>query len=156
MTFISTMLNLNTPHLTLLPIYFVIPLFLNLFQAFINAITKIKEPQKHSDALLDKLCRDAMGDEIGSQERTFTWSVCPLPSSKTLIGCKWIFKVKYNPDGIVERFKARLVAQGYTQEEGVDYKETFSPVVKLSTVRILIDLATKMNWSLTQLDISDA
>ncbi|XP_013617371.1 PREDICTED: uncharacterized protein LOC106323864 [Brassica oleracea var. oleracea] len=125
-------------------------------KTFINAITKIKEPQKYSEALLDKLWRDAMGDEIGSQKRTFTWSVCPLPPGKVPIGCKWIFKVKYNPDGTVERFKAQLVDQEYTQEEGVDYKATFSPVVKLSTVRILIDLAAKMNWSLTQLDISNA
>ena len=127
-----------------------------LFHSFINSITKSKDPQKYSEAMLDQLWRDAMKENIDSQERTKTWSVCTLPPDKKPIGCKWLYKTKYHADGTEERKKGRLVGKGYTKEERVDYQETFSLVAKLSTVRVLIDVASKMNWSLTQLDISNA
>ena len=105
--------------------------------------------------MLDQIWRDAMKEETRSQERAKTWSVCSLPPDKKPIGCKWLYKTKYHADGTEERKKGRLVGKGYTQEEGVDYQENFSPVAKLSTVRVLIDAAAKMKWSLTQLDVSN-
>ena len=72
----------------------------------------------------------------------------PLPSGKNVVGCKWVFKIKKNSDGSLARYKARLVAKGYLQQYGLDYEETFSPVVKPTTVKIILALAVQFGWSL--------
>lgn len=75
---------------------------------------------------------------------------------KSAIGGKWVYRIKRHPDGSVARYKARLVAKGYHEIEGIDYDETFSPVVKKPTVRIIISLAFHFRWSLRQLDVKNA
>ena len=72
------------------------------------------------------------------------------------MGCKWIFFIKYNADGSVNRYKARLIAKGFTQTYGIDYQETFAPVAKLNTIRVLLSLAANLDWPLHQLDVKNA
>lgn len=97
-----------------------------------------------------------MSAELQALEDNDTWSVVSLPSGKSVVGCKWVYKAKLLVDGTLERYKTRLVAKGYTQQEGVDYFETFSPVAKLVTVRTLLAVAAVRGWFLMQLDVNNA
>ncbi|KAK8918961.1 hypothetical protein KSP39_PZI021675 [Platanthera zijinensis] len=85
-----------------------------------------------------------------------TWNLVPLPPGHTPVGCKWVYVIKHVADGTIDRLKARLVACGFTQQQGLDYEETFSPVAKLNTVRVLISVAVHRRWPLFQLDIKNA
>lgn len=125
-------------------------------QVFVYAIDKYSEPSCFSQAKKIKEWLDAMDVEVDALEDTNTWIVCSFPEDKVPIGCKWVYKVKFNADGTLERFKARLVAKGYTQQEGIDFVDIFSPVAKLTTVRVLIYVSSAKNWYLHQLDISNA
>lgn len=97
-----------------------------------------------------------MKAELLALEQNNTWDLVPLPPHKKPIACKWVFKVKLKSDGSLERYKARLVAKGYTQKHGIDYQETFSPVVKMTTVRCIIAIAAHHHWPLFQLDVNNA
>ena len=85
-----------------------------------------------------------------------TWKLVTSSSDKKMVGCKWVFTVKHNADGSVERLKTRLVAKGFTQTYGVDYWETFAPVAKMNTVRILLSYAANMDWDLQQFNVKNA
>lgn len=89
-------------------------------------------------------------------ERNKTWSLVPLPPNRKTIGCKWVFRVKENADGSVNKYKARLVAKGFHQVLGFDFNETFSPVIKPVTIRIILTLALTYRWPIQQLDINNA
>ena len=82
-----------------------------------------------------------MQSEYDALMRNGTWTLVDLPASRTAIGCKWVFRVKENPDGSVNKYKARLVAKDFHQQLGFDYKETFSPVIKPVTIRLILSLA---------------
>jgi hypothetical protein len=78
-----------------------------------------------------------------------------LPLGKSVIGCKWVYKIKTRADGFVERYKARLVARGFTQEYGIDYEETFAPVARLTSVQSLLAVAAVHHWPLFQMDVKN-
>ncbi|CAH9051730.1 unnamed protein product [Cuscuta epithymum] len=97
-----------------------------------------------------------MQKEIHALEENGTWTLIHLPPGKKAVDSKWVYKIKYKPNGDVERYKARLVAKGFTQVEGIDFHETFAPVAKLVTVRCLLAVAAKHNWEVHQLDVNNA
>ena len=130
--------------------------FSSLHYAFINSILLCSEPLNFSEAKKSKEWCNAVDVEFSSLEDLDTWEVCSLHEGKSTVGCKWILKLKLHADGTVERHKGRLVAKGYTQKEGIDYVETFSPVAKMVTVKMILALAAKKKWILHQLEISNA
>uniref|UniRef100_A0A2N9J0P4 Cysteine-rich receptor-like protein kinase 10 n=1 Tax=Fagus sylvatica TaxID=28930 RepID=A0A2N9J0P4_FAGSY len=114
------------------------------------------EPPTYTIASKIPEWREAMASEFAALHRQKTWSLVPSCPDHNIIGCRWVYKIKRNTDGSVSRYKARLVAKGFHQQAGVDFDETFSPVVKPPTVRIILSLAAQNQWSLRQLDVSNA
>ncbi|CAN1776000.1 Retrovirus-related Pol polyprotein from transposon TNT 1-94 [Linum perenne] len=126
------------------------------FNRFILAIHSEEEPATYKAAVQNSNWITAMDSELASLHKTNTWSLVPLPHGKKPIGCKWVYKIKYKADGSIDRYKARLVAKGYTQTAGIDYVETFAPVAKMTTVRVLLSIAAIKGWDLHQLDVNTA
>ncbi|KAE8672566.1 G patch domain-containing protein TGH [Hibiscus syriacus] len=126
------------------------------FRAFTASINSVKIPRNVTEAFQSPEWKHAVEEEIKALQKNKTWSLTDLPEGKRAVGCRWIFTVKYHSDGSVERYKARLVAKGFSQSYGIDYQETFAPVAKLNTIRILLSVAVNMDWKLHQLDIKNA
>jgi len=95
-------------------------------------------------------------EEMHALEKNGTWEIVKLPNGKNIIGNKWVFTVKYESDGKIERYKARLVAQGFTQTQGLDYEEIFALMAKLNSIRVILSLAINLDWKLHQVDIKNA
>lgn len=113
-------------------------------------------PVTVADALSDPTWFKAMTTEFGAIQKNGTWSLFPATKDMHIVGSKWIFKIKYKADGTIERHKAWLVAQGFTQTLRLDFFYTFSPVIKPSTVRIVLSIAATFDWAVHQLDVHNA
>ncbi|KAI3655909.1 hypothetical protein MP638_003672, partial [Amoeboaphelidium occidentale] len=119
----------------------------------------LSEPQSYQQAiqsLQKKEWISAIDAELNSLDENQTWDIVDLPSNRTSIKSKWVFKVKRDSSGEIARFKARLVAKGYSQREGIDFHETFSPVVKFSSLRLLLALAAQNDYEVEQVDFTTA
>jgi len=114
------------------------------------------EPIAFSDANRYEVWHSAMHDEIQALCSNNTWSLVPFHPLMNIVGSRWVYKIKHHMDGSVEPYKARLVARGFTQQEGICYSETFSPVVKQATVRLVFSITVSRNWKIHQLDIHNA
>nr|GEV80642.1 bulb-type lectin domain-containing protein [Tanacetum cinerariifolium] len=97
-----------------------------------------------------------MEEELLAIERNQTWELVDLPEGKNLIRLKWIYKTKYLADGIIQKYKARLVVRGFTQQQGIVYEETFSPVARFETVQMILAVAAQEQWKVYQFDIKSA
>ncbi|GJS49217.1 putative reverse transcriptase domain-containing protein [Tanacetum coccineum] len=115
-----------------------------------------REPKTYFEASKYSHWIDAMNQEMNALLRNGTWELVELPEGRKAIGSKWIYKIKFRSSGEIDRYKARLVAQGFGQKEGIDYEETFSPVVKMVTVRCLLNIVVSMSWPVFQLDVNNA
>ncbi|KAJ9555071.1 hypothetical protein OSB04_009685 [Centaurea solstitialis] len=100
--------------------------------------------------------RSAMADEFSTLMRNGTWTLVPRVPNSNVVDSKWVFKLKRDQTGAIKRYKARLVAKGFRQQPGIDYQETFSLVVKLTTIPVVLSLAVTQKWSLRQLDVQNA
>ena len=127
-----------------------------LFLVTKHPLPSFLEPTSVIEALTNSQWRDTMFSELIALIRHNIWQLIPPLNDCNIVGYKWVFRIKRHADGSVDRFKARLVAKGFNERLGLDYKETFSPVVKPVTIRTVLTLAVMQYWSLRQLDINNA
>ena len=114
------------------------------------------EPKTVYDALQDDEWNKAMEEEIDQIKKNKTWSFIPRPVDKNVIGTKWVFRNKLDENGEITRNKARQVCTGYAQEEGLDYRETFTPIARMEGVRNLLAYATYKGFKVYQMDVKFA
>ncbi|CAN1766567.1 Retrovirus-related Pol polyprotein from transposon TNT 1-94 [Linum perenne] len=126
------------------------------YKAFVSNVSNLFVPRTIKEALNDAGWTSAVKEEMRALIQNDTWSVVELPTGKKPVGCKWVFTIKCKADGSVERYKARLVAKGFTQTYGIDYTETFAPVAKINSIRVILSIAVNNDWPLYQLDVKNA
>ncbi|CAL8080031.1 unnamed protein product [Prunus armeniaca] len=129
------------------------------FSCFATMLTSVIEPEAPTyfkAAAAQPEWQQAVAEEIQALQLQGTWNLVPPPPDKNIVGCRWIYKIKRNSYGTISRYKARLVAQGFSQEHSLDYDETFSLVVRHTTVRLVLSLAAMFKWDLRQLDVKNA
>ncbi|KAE9280413.1 Retrovirus-related Pol polyprotein from transposon TNT 1-94, partial [Phytophthora rubi] len=132
------------------------------YEQFVYALLAIKyvnEPQTYKQAIASGEAAQwgkAMDCEIHSHEENATWVLVPRPRGRNILKNRWVYVIKYKPDGSVDRFKARLVIKGFLQKYGIDYTEIFAPVVRMEILRQLLALAAAMDWEVEQMDVKTA
>ena len=129
------------------------------FANMIHTAETYREPSTYKAATMSPqaaLWKAAMEREYDSLMENRTWILVPPPPGRNIIKCKWVYKVKYTSSGAVDKYKARLVAKGYNQVHGIDYEETFSPVIKHDSVRVLFAIASVLRMHMRQFDIGTA
>ncbi|KAL0407607.1 UNVERIFIED_CONTAM: Retrovirus-related Pol polyprotein from transposon TNT 1-94 [Sesamum radiatum] len=128
-------------------------------ESFMCASVDIDEPATYEEAVTSPNANEwitAMKEEMSSMAKNNVWELVDLPAGRKTIGNKWVLKVKRKADGSIDKFKARLVAKGYTQREGIDYEETFSPVVRFASVRLILAIVAHLDLELFQMDVKTA
>ncbi|KAJ9546650.1 hypothetical protein OSB04_019193 [Centaurea solstitialis] len=113
-------------------------------------------PRSTAQAMCDPHWRAAMDAEMAAILSNYTWDLVPKPSDANIVGNRWLFRHKFDSNGRLERYKARLVAQGFSQQPGLDFDDTFSPVVKPATIRTVLSISISRNWPIHQLDVKNA
>eukprot|EP00253_Pinus_taeda_P032732 PITA_32732 len=114
------------------------------------------EPSSYEEAASQQVWREAMQEEYFSIMKNDVWEVVSRPEGKSVVTSIWLYKVKHAGDGSIEKFKVRFVARGFSQVEGVDYEETFTPVARYTSIRSIISIAAEMGWKIHQMDVKTA
>ncbi|KAK4386010.1 Retrovirus-related Pol polyprotein from transposon RE2 [Sesamum angolense] len=120
------------------------------------SLSSVSIPNTYCEALRHPAWKMAMDDEMSALVSRGTWELVEVPPNADIVACRWVFTLKFRADGTLERYKARLVAKGFTRTYGVDYFETFSPVARLNSIRVLFSLAVNFSWPMYQMDIKNA
>jgi hypothetical protein len=113
-----------------------------------GCFTSTGEPQELKEALGDEKWKAAMDEEYSALLKNKTWHLVPPEKGRNIIDCKWVYKIKRKADGTIDRYKARLVAKGFKQRYGIEYEDTFSLVVKVATIRIVLSIVVSKRWCL--------
>ncbi|GJZ18956.1 retrovirus-related pol polyprotein from transposon TNT 1-94 [Tanacetum coccineum] len=129
---------------------------INIKESKSHPLENVIEPKNINEALKDESWVIAMQEELNQFVSNDVWELVPNPMDMTIIGTKWVFRNKLDENGVVSRNKARLVAQGYNQQEGIDYDETYAPVARLESIRILLAYACALDFKLFQMDVKSA
>jgi len=111
------------------------------------------EPSSYKEATSQQVWQDAMVEEYSSMMKNDVWEIVPQPEGKSIVGPCWVYKVKHGANGSVEKYKARFVAKGFSQIEGIDYDETFAPVAQYSSIKTILALLAQMGWKIHQMDV---
>ena len=119
-------------------------------------VAQVGEPSSFHEAVQHQVWVDAMVEEYSSIMTNDVWEVVPRPQDRSVVGSRWIYKIKYVADGSVEKYKFRFVAKGYTQKEGIDYEETFAPIARYTSIRSVISLTTQIGWEIHEIDVETA
>jgi hypothetical protein len=119
-------------------------------------VSETHDPETFAEASGHPDWDTAMNEEYRSLMANDTWDLVPLPKGRKLVRCKWVYRTKYASDGSVERHKARLVAKGFSQVEGIDYNETFAPLAKRNSIRLVLSLTVSHKWEVHQMDVKSA
>ena len=114
------------------------------------------EPGSFEEVIKHQVWKDAMHEEYEAIMKNDVWDVVPRPKDKSVVTAKWLYKIKHGSDGSAEKFKARFVARGFSQKEGIDYDDIFAPVAQYTTIRSIIALVAMQGWSLHQMDVKTA
>jgi hypothetical protein len=131
------------------------PVRLGSYLAMVTSISDT-EPQTFVQTIDQQVWREAILEEYDSIMFNDVWEVVSRPVGKSVVTSRWLYKTKYAAHGSIEKHKARFVARGFSQVEGVDYDETFAPVAKYTSIRSIISIATEMDWRIHQMDVKTA
>jgi len=111
------------------------------------------EPSSFQEVVQHQVWVDTMVEEYNSIMTSDFWEVVPRPENRSVVGSKWIYKIKYATDGSIKKYKARFMVKGYAQKEGIDYEETFAPIAPYTFIRSIIFLVAQMGWEIHQMDV---
>ena len=125
------------------------------FSSYMAQVTSLCDtvPDTYEEASAHQVWRDAMMEEYNSIMKNGVWEVVPRPKGKSVVTSKWIYKIKHVANSSIEKFKARFVARGFSQVEGVDYDETFAPVARFTSIKAVISIVAEMGWKIHQMDV---
>jgi hypothetical protein len=118
-------------------------------------LTSSGEPNHLDETLGDSRWKSAMDQEYNALLKNNTWYLVPRKQGMNIIDCKCVYKIKKRADGSIDRYKSRLVAKGFKQRYGIDYEDTFSPIVKAATIHLILSVAVSKGWNLRQLDVQN-
>jgi hypothetical protein len=119
-------------------------------------ISLAADPHSYTKATGNPFWEAAMDEEYNALMENQTWDLVPLPKGRKLVRCRWIFRTKMATNGEISKYKSRLVAKGYSQVHGIDYTETFAPVAKMDSIRLVLAIATSRHWEVHQMDVKSA